>query len=77
MTENIVDMKALPELLFRLFSTDKVQVTEVGGGVQVMPVKEVAGDNSLGSLAGMFAGDPNMSVEKFLERKRADKELDR
>jgi len=77
MTGNIVDMKALPELLFRLFSTDKVQVIEIGGGVQVMPVKEEAADNSLGSLVGMFAGDPNMSVEKFLERKRADKELDR
>jgi hypothetical protein len=23
----------------------------------------------------MFAGDPNMTVDKFLERKRADEEL--
>ena len=75
MTGNIVDIKALPELLFSLIATEKVRVLEIGGGVQVMPVKE--DENSLSSLAGMFAGDSNMSVEKFLERKRADKELDR
>jgi len=75
MTGDIVDMKALPELLFRLLATEKVHVLEISGGVQVMPVKEE--ENSLSSLVGRFAGNPNMSVEKFLERKRADKELDR
>ena len=75
MTGNIVDVKALPELLFRILATDKVHVLEIGGGVQVMPIKE--DKNSFGSLVGMFAGDPNMSVKNFLERKRADKELDR
>ena len=27
------------------------------------------------SLRGLFAGDPNMTVDRFLERKRADKEF--
>ncbi|MCL2400058.1 MAG: hypothetical protein FWC91_10015 [Defluviitaleaceae bacterium] len=75
MTGNIVDMQALPELLFRLLATEKVHVLEIGGGVQVMPIRQE--ENSLSSLVGMFAGDPNMSVKNFLERKRADKELNR
>jgi hypothetical protein len=42
--------------------------------VQFVSVKENE-DCTIG-LRGMFAGNPNMSVDKFLERNRADKELD-
>jgi hypothetical protein len=70
-----MDINALPQLLFRLFSTSRVSVSEVDGVVEIAPVKEE--DNSLAGLVGMFAGDPNMSVEKFMERKREDAKLDR
>ena len=49
---------------------------EIDGMIQLMPVKENT-DYAMGGLRGMFAGDPDMTVAKFLERKRADEELER
>jgi len=74
MTETVINTHALPEFLFKIISTEKVRVKEVDGIVQLMPVKENT-DCTIG-LRGMFAGDPNMTVDKFLERMHADKELD-
>jgi hypothetical protein len=74
MSNTVMDVNALPPLLLQLFSTSRVIVSESNGIVQVEPVKENV-DCTIG-LRGMFAGDPNMTVDKFLERKRADKELD-
>jgi len=74
MTEMILNTKTLPEFLFRLIRTEKVRVKETDGIIQLTPIKENE-DCTIG-LRGMFAGDPNMTVEKFLERKRSDKELD-
>ena len=74
MTDTVMRTAALPEILFKLIKTEKVRVKESDGFIQLMPVKE-ATDCTIG-LRGMFAGDPNMTVDKFLERKHADKELD-
>jgi hypothetical protein len=69
-----MDTRALPEVLLELITTEQVRVKEVGEMIQLVPVKEAA-DCTIG-LRGMFAGDPEMTVDKFLERKRADKELE-
>ena len=74
MRANVIELTALPNLLYKLISTEKVRVSETNGIVQVEPVKAEV-DCTIG-LRGMFAGDPNMSVDKYLERKRVDKELD-
>jgi len=74
MTETVLSVSALPELLVKIIPTKKVRVTEVDGVIQLVPVKENT-DCTVG-LRGLFAGDTNMTVDKFLERKRADKELD-
>jgi hypothetical protein len=74
MTDTVMNTTALPEILFKLIRTEKVHVKETDGVIQLMPVKENA-DCTIG-LRGMFAGDPDMTVDKFLERKRADKDLD-
>ena len=74
MKENIIDINTLPTLLFRLFSTEKVRVSEVDGGIHVMPIKE---EGSIDRLIGILSDYPEMSVDNFLERMRADKELDR
>ena len=70
----VIERAALSDLLYSLIFTDKVRVSESNGIVQVEPVKEEI-DCTLG-LRGMFAGDPNMTVDKFLERKHAEKVLD-
>lgn len=74
MSEMVLDTMALPDFLFNLIGTKKVRVREHGGEIWLAPIKEEV-DCTVG-LRGMFAGDPNMTVDKFLERKRADKELD-
>ena len=74
MTESVISINALPELLVKLLSTEKVRVKEVDGILQIIPVKENT-DCTVG-FRGLFAGDPNMTVDRFLERKHADKDLD-
>ena len=74
MKDNVIDISALPSLLFRLFSTAKVRVSEVDGGIRVIPVE--AREGSIDGLIGILADYPEMSVDKFLERMRADKGLE-
>ena len=74
MTESVINTKSLPEILFRLIPTEKVRVREADGVIQLTPVKETA-DCTIG-LRGILAEYDDMSVDKFLERKRAEKELD-
>ena len=74
MKTNVVEMTALPDLLLTLISAKKVRVSELDGIVQIEPIKDNV-DCTIG-LRGMFAGDPNMTADKFLERKHIDKELD-
>jgi len=78
MTNSVMNTKYLPEILFRLITTEKVRVHEVDGVIQLTPVEDTfvePSDCTVG-LRGMLADDPEMSVEKFLERKHAEKELD-
>jgi len=74
MKDNVMDTNAIPSLLFRLFSTERVSVTETDGMVQLVPIKDES-DCTVG-LRGILAGYDDMSVDKFMERKRADKDLD-
>ena len=74
MTDTVMSTTALPEILLKLINTEKVRVKESDGIIQLMPVKENI-DITIG-LRGILAGYDEMSVDKFLERKRADAELD-
>ncbi len=74
MSETVMNTKALPEILFKLIPTEKVRVKEMDGIIQLMPVGE--GFDCTVVLHGILAGYEEMSVDKFMERKRADKELD-
>jgi hypothetical protein len=74
MTETVMNKTALPEILLKMIPTEKARVKEIDGIIQLMPVKENI-DCTIG-LRGILAGYDEMSVDKFLARKRADKELD-
>ena len=74
MPETVMNTKKLSEILFKLIPTEKVRVKEIGGMIQLVPVKE--SDDCTVGLRGILAGYDAMSVDKFLERKRADKELE-
>ena len=74
MTDTVTTTAALPEILLKLIKTEKVRVKESAGGIHLMPVKETT-DCTVG-LRGILADYPEMSVDSFLKRKRADAELD-
>jgi virulence-associated protein VagC len=70
----ILNANTLPEPLFRLFSADKVRVQKKGKVITMTPVEESF--DCVAGLRGMLAGNEAISVDKFLERKHADKELE-
>ena len=65
MTETVMNTSTLPEYLFKMIPTEKVRVREIDGMIQLMPVKENI-DCTVG-LRGMFAGDPELTIDKYLE----------
>ena len=74
MSETVISTKALPEILFKLITTEKVRIKETEDMIQLVPIVENT-DCTIG-LRGMFAGDPNLTVDKYLEGKQAEKELE-
>jgi len=75
MTETVINTTALSEILLKLIPTEKVRVKEIDGEIRLTPVKESV--DYIEKLRGSLAAYPEMSVDRFLERKHADKELDR
>ena len=74
MNETVMNTNTLPEFLFKMIPTEKVRVKEIDGMIQLMPVKDNV-DCTIG-LRGILVNYPEMSIDKFLERMRTDKELD-
>ena len=74
MVDSVIATKTLPEFLFRVISTEKVQVRELDGEIHLKPVVESVDYISL--LRGSLANNPERSVDNFLARKRADRELE-
>ena len=74
MSETVVDINALLDILLKLIPTKKVRIKEADGIIQIVPVNEVI-DCTIG-LRGILSDYDIMSVNNFLERKRVDKEMD-
>ena len=74
MTEIILHTKALPETLFRPIRTEKVSLREADGEIRLIPIQEPV--NYIAKLQGSLADYLGMSVDQFLARKHADKELE-
>ena len=72
MTGTVLDAKSLQETLLRLIPTEKVRVWEDGGEIRLTPVIEESAERSLRGLCA----DSGLTVDKFLEWKRADKARD-
>jgi hypothetical protein len=75
MSDMVLDTNILPETLLRLIKTDKVIIHEATNGViSLTPVNNASAD-SIDKLFGMLA-DSDLSVEKFMAQKQAEKELE-
>ncbi|MCL2294111.1 MAG: hypothetical protein FWC36_04510 [Spirochaetes bacterium] len=73
MTEMVVDIQSLPEMLFSRVPTKKVKVHENNGTITLTPFYEEK--PRFDHLVGIFS-DGKMSVDKFLEKKRQEVELE-
>jgi len=74
MTETVLNTKTLPEALSKLIRTEKVKVCETDGEIRLIPMQEP--NDYINQLRGSLSDYPQMSVDKFLERKHADKALE-
>jgi glycine/D-amino acid oxidase-like deaminating enzyme len=73
-----MNIDALQAYFVSTFRTKQVRVRESDAVVTVEAIEPAAGQagDCAAGLRGMFADCPELSVDKFLERRRADKELD-
>ncbi|MDR2179192.1 MAG: hypothetical protein LBP21_02690 [Synergistaceae bacterium] len=75
-TEMILNTSILPEPLIGLIHAPQMKVQKTtNGGILLIPLKNSF--DCTAKVRGMLAGSRYMSVDKFLERKRADMELER
>ena len=74
MTENVMDRKALSEMLYRKFRTENFRVTETDGVIHITPEKENFG--CMTGLRGILSDHPELSVDNFLKMKHAEKEIE-
>ncbi|MDR1704766.1 MAG: hypothetical protein LBS19_08815 [Clostridiales bacterium] len=74
MTEIVLDTNTLPEPLLRMIPSEKVMAREEDGEVRLIPVWEEI--DYIAALRGSLADCPEMSVDRFLERKHAVKCLE-
>jgi hypothetical protein len=72
MTELVLNAKTLPEPLFRMLQTEKVKVHESNGVISLTPIP---GTKNVCPLRGI-AADSNLTVDKFLAMKHANREFE-
>jgi hypothetical protein len=74
--ELVLQARTLPEPLFRLIPTDKIKIRQSNGEIHLIPFEDSAKSQSILPILGMYT-DGKLTVDGFLERSRADKELER
>ena len=70
----IINADILPEPLFNLVQTEKVRVHENDGIITMIPIKEEF--DCTAELYGVCS-DGKLTLDKFLEWRHADKELEK
>lgn len=78
MSETIVNIQTVPEVLFRIFNASMVKIREEKEGVMVIPVKERAESPLRGMLAEKSKSLENgeLHSERFSREKQLEKELE-
>ena len=75
MTEMILDVEALPEVIYSQFQTKQVLVKTENGTMIISPAEEKKEKHGLESLRGFLKGG-GLTVDYFLAEKRNEKELE-
>ena len=73
MSDMVLDVQILPELIFSKISTDKVKFHEENGSMVLTPIVEKK--QNFDVLFGMFS-DGKLSSEEYMKEKQKEKELE-
>ena len=73
MSDMVLNVKTLPEIIFSRISTEKVKFHEENGSITLTPVVEKKQDFDV--LFGMFS-DGRLSSEEYMKEKQIEKELE-
>jgi hypothetical protein len=73
MADMVLNVRALPEILFSKILTEKVRMQEDNGSIILTPVTERRQDFDI--LFGMFS-DGRISTEEYFKEKQSEKKLE-
>jgi len=73
MTDIVLDIQTLPEMIFSKISTEKVKFHEENGSIIITPFIEKK--QNFDVLFGMFS-DGRISTEEYMKEKQIEKELE-
>jgi len=73
MTETVLDIQTLPDVILSKISTKKVKVCEENGTITLTPFSDE--NPRFDHLVGMFS-DGKISIDDFLAEKQMEKELE-
>jgi len=73
MTDVVLDIQTLPEMIFSRISTEKVKFREENGSIIITPFIERK--QNFDVLFGMFS-DGRISTEEYMKEKQIEKELE-
>lgn len=71
MSEMVLYVKTLPELLYRMIPAERVKVSETNGIISLTPIMEAQGGCPLRGLAA----ESSLTVDKFLAMTHDEKEI--
>ena len=73
MTDTVLDVQTLPEMIISKISSKKVRVHEENGSITLTPITEKRQNFDI--LFGMFS-DGKISSEEYMKEKQIEKELE-
>ena len=73
MSDMVLDVQTLPEIIFSRISSEKVRIHEENGSIILTPVIEKK--QNFDVLFGMFS-DGRISTEEYMKEKQIEKELE-
>jgi hypothetical protein len=73
MSDMVLDVQILPEMVFSRITAEKVKVHEENGSIVLTPIVEKKRDFDV--LFGMFS-DGKISTEEYMREKQIEKELE-
>ena len=73
MSDMVLDVQTLPEMIFSRISTERVRIHEENGSIILTPIIEKK--QSFDVLFGMFS-DGRISTEEYMKEKQIEKELE-